>query len=101
MIKIENMKSETGNGVANQFVITDNINNTVTFQSYKSTIAIYSKEDRTLTLYDSWNCSTTTLKYFKQFINDYTCLSYKTKKDFENVVSLKGEEYFSKIKFEY
>ena len=65
-MKVENIKSNNGNKIANQFVITDDHKN-IYFQSYNSMIV---KKD---TLYNQifldqkyWNYSNTTGKYRKQ-----------------------------------
>ena len=79
--KVQNMTSNKGNKIANQFVIyTDNGS---IFQSYNSTIVkidsgkIYLDESK-------WNYSTTTGKYRNIFLNE-------KKKDTEN--KIKSGEY--------
>lgn len=54
-----------------------------TFISYDSTIADYDIQNRILYLYgDMWDYSSTTRKYFKKFINEYTQFTYIDKKQF-------------------
>ena len=69
-MKVENIKSNNGNKIANQFVITDDHKN-IYFQSYNSMIV---KKD---TLYNQifldqkyWNYSNTTGKYRNIFLNE-------------------------------
>jgi len=67
----------------NQMVIEDETNKVTTFQSYKSLIAEYNEKERTLVVYPDWDYSKTTMKYFKQFCNDYTLgIKYETKEKF-------------------
>jgi muramidase (phage lysozyme) len=80
-MKTQNMTSNNGNKVANQFVITDD-NNNETFQSYDSIIAKTEIVDPStnprhlsvLVYLDStyWNYSKTTAKYRNQFLNETT-----------------------------
>ena len=79
--KVQNMTSNKGNKIANQFVIyTDNGS---IFQSYNSTIV---KRDSGKTYLDvnKWDYSTTTGKYRNIFLNE-------KKKDTEN--KIKSGEY--------
>ena len=79
--KVQNMTSNKGNKIANQFVIyTDNGS---IFQSYNSTIV---KRDSGKTYLDvnKWDYSTTTGKYRNIFLNEQ-------KKDTEN--KIKSGEY--------
>lgn len=72
-MKVENMTSNNGNKIANQFIIEDDFN-TVYFQSYNSMIAKKTwNEDGEKTVYlDSkyWNYSVTTSKYRNIFLNE-------------------------------
>jgi len=66
-MKVENMKSDKGNSVPNQFIIyTDK---GVFFQSYNSIIC---KRTENKVFLDSyyWNYSTTTAKYRRDFLNE-------------------------------
>lgn len=89
-MKVENMTSEKGNKVANQFIIHGS--NYVTFQSYESIIATHKDNEidkPCLSLVaDWWDYSNTTRKYFEQFINEYTPFTYDNKaqwlKEIEN-----------------
>ncbi len=70
-MKVENMTSSRGNKIANQFIITDNKSNTVTFQSYSSTIAVKSYSPYSVTLDEHyWDYSVTTGKYRNQFLGE-------------------------------
>ena len=72
--RVENMTSDRGNKIANQFIISEYDDNgdllRQTFQSYDSTIAIREGYNGTVTL-DAyyWDYSKTTLKYLKLFLN--------------------------------
>ena len=68
-MKVQNMTSNNGNKIANQFIITDG--NKQTFQSYNSVIAV--KEGRKVVL-DSyyWDYSKTTSKYRNIFLGETT-----------------------------
>lgn len=65
MVKVEPMKGNTGNAVANQYII--NNNGRVSFQSYDSIIATIIDGEIFL---DSmfWNYSRTTSKYLNKFL---------------------------------
>lgn len=55
----------------NQFIITDDDNINITFQSYNSKIAKLDKQKNILTIYTDYNYSQTTLKHFYKFIDDF------------------------------
>lgn len=57
----------------NQFIIFGG-DSVVTFQSYQSTIANFNKKG-TLTLFEDWNYSKTTLKHLYLFLNDFKYLA--------------------------
>ena len=70
-MKVQNITSNNGNKIANQFIITDEDNGHTYFQSYNSMIV---KKD---TLYNQifldqkyWNYSNTTGKYRNIFLNE-------------------------------
>ena len=79
-MKVENMTSNRGNKVANQFVIIDhgrgalgNFTERRSFQSYDSVIATITEwPDSTKTEIDStyWDYSVTTSKYRNQFLGE-------------------------------
>lgn len=82
-MKVSNMTSSRGNVVANQFIITEhgrgalgNFTERLTFQSYKSVIAITTAwPDSASTVEldrDTWNYSVTTSRYRNQFLNETT-----------------------------
>lgn len=66
-MKVQNFTSNSGNKVANQFLITDG--NTTVFQSYESIIA---KKINGKVYLDSekWDYSTTTGKYRNMFLGE-------------------------------
>lgn len=66
-MKVQNMLSNSGNAIANQFVITGG--DREIFQSYKSTIAIRENGITTLDLY-YWDYSVTTGKYRNMFLGE-------------------------------
>ena len=69
-VKVSNMFSANGNQVPNQFIIdfVEDGKNVSVFQSYKTIIARKVNGDVTLDV-NALNCSNTTLKYLKQFLN--------------------------------
>ncbi len=67
-MKVENMKSNSGRSVANQFIIYTR--NGKTFQSYNSIIAIKTYDGKTLLDSNYWNYSNTTGKYRNIFLNE-------------------------------
>jgi len=70
-MKVTNLKSTSGNPVANQFVI--DTNKGYIFQSYDSTIAYMDYNSRGVKLDKTyWNYSRTTSKYRNQFLNETT-----------------------------
>lgn len=66
MINVQNMTSDRGNTIANQFIITTDT--AVYFQSYESIIA--KKENGNITLYKNWDYSKTTGKYRNIFLGE-------------------------------
>lgn len=68
----------------NQFIIEDNDNNTIYFQSYASKIAKLDKNTNTLSIYEDWDYSNTTLKHFYLFLNDYCYRIYYLLSDSTN-----------------
>lgn len=79
-MKVENMTSNNGNKIANQFIIYDNDNNCTYFQSYDS-IIIQKIENECFIYLDEkyWNYSKTTSKYRNKFLN-------MTTKQIENAI---------------
>ena len=72
-MKVENITSNRGNKIANQFEIRDNENDTVYFQSYNSIIVKKHYTDFGTKIYldqKYWNYSNTTGKYRNIFINE-------------------------------
>jgi len=71
-MKVENIKSNNGNKIANQFIITDD-DGVKYFQSYKSIIARlveYDSFNRVELDQKYWNYSNTTGKYRNIFLNE-------------------------------
>ena len=72
-MKVQNMTSNNGNKIANQFIIEDDFN-TVYFQSYNSMIAKKTWNDKgeKRVFLDSnyWDYSVTTSKYRNIFLNE-------------------------------
>lgn len=67
-VKVENMTSNRGSEVPNQFVIKTNEGNY--FQSYKSIIVFEPKDGKTQLDEKYWNYSMTTGKYRNQFLGE-------------------------------
>lgn len=60
----------------------------LTFYSYNTCIAKFNKKDNKLYLNsEMWDYSKTTRRYFKLFIEEYTNLAYKNKKEFLKLIS--------------
>ena len=71
-MKVTNIESNKGNKIANQFIITDDIQNEY-FQSYNSMIVKKDYESNQVKIYldqKYWNYSTTTGKYRNIFLNE-------------------------------
>ena len=71
-MKVQNMTSNNGNKIANQFVITDDKQNEY-FQSYNSMIVKKDYESDQVKIYldqKYWNYSNTTGKYRNIFLNE-------------------------------
>ena len=71
-MKVQNITSNKGNKIANQFVITDDKQNEY-FQSYNSMIVKKDYESNQVKIYldqKYWNYSTTTGKYRNIFLNE-------------------------------
>lgn len=65
------------------------VGNELHFYSYDSYICTYNINSNYLTLKNNmWNYSYTTRKYFKQFVNEYTKLSYKSKDEFIKMMDM-------------
>ena len=62
---VTNLINENGNATANQFVIFDE--NGVTFQSYRTKIAVIGGGEVKVS-YQNWDYSKTTTKYLYQFL---------------------------------
>ena len=62
---VTNMRNENGNAVPNQYIISDD--NSVIFQSYDTTIAIFS--NHVMTIGGFWDYSKSTSKYLYMFLS--------------------------------
>ena len=72
---VENMVSVKGSRIPNQFILRDEKQNLVAFQSYKSIIAeVFTKGAmgfrKVVLLYPDWNYSSTTRKYLYKFFKN-------------------------------
>ena len=70
-ITVEQMINDRGNGAMNQFVIRDEENSRLAFQSYNSIIAVVDYHEDTITIFPDWDYSTTTGKHRNIFFRDY------------------------------
>lgn len=87
-MKVKNMRSNNGNRIANQFIITDEEHNTITFQSYDSEIIRIDYHNGTITVFDNYDYSVTTGKYRNKFMRDYGFRDMDNKKNFEYYMNL-------------
>ena len=82
-MKVRNMQSPTtGREVANQFVITDEETNRVTFQGYDSEIITIDRDKKVMTVGKDWDYSQTTGRYRNSFMEDQGFWEMATTKDF-------------------
>ena len=71
MMKVQNLINARGNANANQFIITDNENNTTYFQSYDSLVCKVEKYPKMkITFGCDWDYSNTTMKHLYTFLAD-------------------------------
>ena len=84
MAKIENIISNNGNVIPNQFIIYED-NGDITFQSYYSTICQIRNGalgyDKVVVFGSDWDYSSTTSKYRNKFLRDNGLSILTTKKD--------------------
>ena len=86
-MKIENIVNSKGNKVANQFVIRNEKENSISFQSYDSLICEVFLNGglefkKVVHFGKDWNYSTTTSKYLHYFLKNYAYIDeLPTKKD--------------------
>lgn len=80
-INVQNMKSSNGNDVPNQFIIKDNNNNKMYFQSYDVIVAIIGENEKTSLDEKYWKYSKTTIKYRNQFLGEDSSTIEKKVKD--------------------
>ena len=80
------------------FIIEDEENNEITFQSYQSEICTI--KNGSIEIFEDWNYSQTTLRHFKAFIEQFTNLNYQQlKKELLNGLWVENGSRYS-IKFE-
>ena len=85
-MKVEQLINDRGNGAVNQFVISTD--NTLTFQSYDSTIAVVDYYAKVIAIYPNWDYSKTTGKHRNIFFRDYAHISeLATKKGIEKALA--------------
>ena len=89
MAKVENIISNNGNVIPNQFIIYED-NGDITFQSYDSIICQIRDGalgyDRVVVFGSDWNYSTTTTKYRNQFLMDNGLSILATTKDIKEAL---------------
>lgn len=66
-VRVENMTSNSGNDVPNQFII--RTSNGRMFRSYSSNIAFIPNDEDIIYLGEDWDYSRTTSKYRNEFLN--------------------------------
>lgn len=98
MLKVRNVKGNSGRKVANQFIIENNGN--VYFQSYQSLCAKYDRKAKKLTVGRDCICSRTTSKYLYQFIEEETRIYGVDRKIILETMN-KGEIEFDGYKIEF
>ena len=97
-MKVRNMRSNNGNRVPNQFVITDEEHNTITFQSYDSEIIRIDYSNETITIFSDYDYSVTTVRYRNKFMRDYCFGDMDNKKGFEYYMNLGVIDGYSIVK---
>lgn len=106
-MKVQNIISDQGNIIPNQFIITHDetkpyFKRKVTFQSYESTICEIDFETHIVRIGRDWNYSPTTFKYFRKFIttsDGCSCLvSLNNRKAIQKAID-DGKHAFWKIVF--
>ena len=89
MAKVENIVSNNGNVIPNQFIIYED-NGDITFQSYDSIICQIRDSalgyDKVVVFGSDWNYSTTTIKYRNQFLMDNDLSILATTKDIKEAL---------------
>lgn len=71
------------NRTINNHIIHNMTDGGIAFQSYDSMIAKYEPTTGRLLVTPSWEYSKTTMKYFKEFVNQYTPYAYNSKAAWE------------------
>lgn len=71
-----------GKAINNQYVILDG--GKQTFRSYSTDIATYNPAENKITVFDAWDISTTTLKYFCRWLEQISGCEKMNKARIEN-----------------
>lgn len=93
-MKVENIISDSGNSIPNQFIIDDEQTNRRTFQSYSSEIITLDYKNEIIYVGEDWDYSVTTGKYRNIFFRDYSPYAFhelSNKKELEK--ALEDGEY--------
>ena len=89
----QNMLTKYGNPSRDQKVIENATG--LTFKSYDSIICYYSQSEKQLYLNGRmWDYSATTRKYFKDFVNFYTCFDYASKQKWEREIEKNNKIFY-------
>lgn len=80
-MRVQNMRSDKGNVIANQFIIEDG--EKICFQSYDSMIVTINHNTNTITIGKDWDYSRTTGKYRNMFLSQYFDIALGTKAGIE------------------
>lgn len=100
--KVWNLKNVNGNYVPNQFIIEDEENEKIIFQSYNSKCLEINFKDKILAVYEDFDYSNTTIKYTRQVLKDYGFIDNDLKSwhDFKKLINkletLQGAPFIEK-----
>jgi len=84
-LTVENIVSDSGNSIANQFVLNDYENSKTVFQSYNSMIIEIDRLNKKVTVGEYYDYSTTTGKYRNIFFRDYAPETLEGLKDLKTL----------------
>lgn len=84
-LTVENIVSDHGNSIANQFVLNDYENSKVVFQSYNSMIIEIDRLNKKITVGEDYDYSVTTGKYRNIFFRDYAPQTLEGLKDLKTL----------------
>lgn len=97
-MKVQNIIGYNGNEVRNQFIIENEEDNVVLFQSYSSPIVEIDRTNKIITIYPAWDYSTTTGKYRNKFLRDQGFSELADKKSLERYMSTGSYDTFTIVK---